>query len=492
MRCGFSELLDSEIDVLENYVLACGVRGKSAWDKKWVRLPKHKAGYDIELLNQSREYIMELLKPVYQVFSDKKSTVKDYVLAIYKLIVLLDIPDKLAKKEQALLDAGDQTASKEYGQIYKIVMQLFEKYVAVLGDECMDAEEFTQILDAGLDAADVAVIPPGYDTVTIGDIERTRLTNIKVMFFAGVNDGIVPKAAGRGGIISQYEREALKELDIELAPGAREQAFIQRFYLYLNMTKPSRELYISYTRLDSEKKAAQPSYLIGILKGMFPELVVTETEDVDWVNNWKKYFHQFYIDDILVIPSWEDVKTEDSDKMVIHIDPGTAFGTGMHETTQLCIRALRKYTKKDALVLDVGCGSGILGMLALKFGAGHSIGTDLDPCAIDATHENMEVNGIGKDQYEVMIGNIIDDKAVQDQVGYEKYDIVAANILADVLVPLTPVIVHQMKPGAVYITSGIIDDKEEVVVEAVKAAGLTVLEVNHQGEWVSVVAKKEE
>lgn len=218
----------------------------------------------------------------------------------------------------------------------------------------------------------------------------------------------------------------------------------------------------------------------------------SETEDVDWVNNWKKYFHQFYIDDILVIPSWEDVKTEDSDKMVIHIDPGTAFGTGMHETTQLCIRALRKYTKKDALVLDVGCGSGILGMLALKFGAGHSIGTDLDPCAIDATHENMEVNGIDKDQYEVMIGNIIDDKAVQDQVGYEKYDIVAANILADVLVPLTPVIVHQMKPGAVYITSGIIDDKEEVVVEAVKAAGLTVLEVNHQGEWVSVVAKKEE
>lgn len=218
----------------------------------------------------------------------------------------------------------------------------------------------------------------------------------------------------------------------------------------------------------------------------------SETEDVDWVNNWKKYFHQFYINDILVIPSWEDVKTEDSDKMVIHIDPGTAFGTGMHETTQLCIRALRKYTKKDALVLDVGCGSGILGMLALKFGAGHSIGTDLDLCAIDATHENMEVNGIGKDQYEVMIGNIIDDKAVQDQVGYEKYDIVAANILADVLVPLTPVIVHQMKPGAVYITSGIIDDKEEVVVEAVKAAGLTVLEVNHQGEWVSVVAKKEE
>lgn len=216
----------------------------------------------------------------------------------------------------------------------------------------------------------------------------------------------------------------------------------------------------------------------------------SETEDVDWVNNWKQYFHQFYIDDILVIPSWEKVKPEDSDKMVIHIDPGTAFGTGMHETTQLCIRALKKYVTSETEILDVGCGSGILGMLALKFGAKHSLGTDLDPCAIDATHENMEVNGIRKDQYEVMIGNIIDDTAVQDAVGYEKYDIVAANILADVLVPLTPVIIHQMKPGAVYITSGIIEDKENVVVEAVKAAGLEVLEVNHQGEWVSVVARK--
>lgn len=216
----------------------------------------------------------------------------------------------------------------------------------------------------------------------------------------------------------------------------------------------------------------------------------SETEDVDWVNNWKQYFHQFYIDDILVIPSWENVKPEDSDKMVIHIDPGTAFGTGMHETTQLCIRALKKYVTSETEILDVGCGSGILGMLALKFGAKHSLGTDLDPCAIDATHENMEVNGIRKDQYEVMIGNIIDDIAVQDAVGYEKYDIVAANILADVLVPLTPVIIHQMKPGAVYITSGIIEDKEQVVVDAVKAAGLEVLEVNHQGEWVSVVARK--
>lgn len=216
----------------------------------------------------------------------------------------------------------------------------------------------------------------------------------------------------------------------------------------------------------------------------------SETEDVDWVNNWKQYFHQFYIDDILVIPSWEKVKEEDKGKMVIHIDPGTAFGTGMHETTQLCIRALKKYVTEDSVVLDVGCGSGILGMLALKFGAKYSVGTDLDPCAITATHENMEENGLSKDQYEIMIGNIIDDKEIQDRVGYEKYDIVLANILADVLVPLTPVIVHQMKPGAIYITSGIIDNKEKTVTDAVKAAGLEVLEVNYQGEWVSVVARK--
>lgn len=216
----------------------------------------------------------------------------------------------------------------------------------------------------------------------------------------------------------------------------------------------------------------------------------SQTEDVDWVNNWKQYFHQFYVDDILIIPSWEEVKPEDSDKMVIHIDPGTAFGTGMHETTQLCIRQIRKYTTPETTILDVGCGSGILGMLALKFGAKYSVGTDLDPCAIEATYENMEVNGINKDMYEVMIGNIIDDKDVQDKVGYGKYDIVVANILADVLVALTPVIVDQLKDGGIYITSGIIDDKEETVVEAVKAAGLEALEVTYQGEWVSVTARK--
>lgn len=219
-------------------------------------------------------------------------------------------------------------------------------------------------------------------------------------------------------------------------------------------------------------------------------IAIDETEDIDWINNWKQYFKQFYVDDILIIPSWEEVKEEDKDRMIIHIDPGTAFGTGMHETTQLCIRQLKKFVKEDTELLDVGTGSGILSIVALKLGAKHAVGTDLDPCAVPAVEENKEVNEIPTQDFDMMIGNIIDDKEVQDKVGYEKYDIVVANILADILVPLTPVIVNQMKKGGIYITSGIIDNKEETVVEAVKAAGLEVLEVTYQGEWVSVTARK--
>lgn len=220
-------------------------------------------------------------------------------------------------------------------------------------------------------------------------------------------------------------------------------------------------------------------------------VMVSETEDIDWINNWKQYFHQFYIDDLLVIPSWEEVKDEDKDKMILHIDPGTAFGTGMHETTQLCIRQLKKYITPETELLDVGTGSGILAIISLMYGIKHAVGTDLDPCAVEAVRENMEVNNIKPESFDMMIGNIITDKEVQDKVGYEKYDIVVANILADVLVPLTPVIVKQMKKGGIYITSGIIDNKEQTVVDAVKAAGLEVLEVTYQGEWVSVTARKD-
>ena len=219
---------------------------------------------------------------------------------------------------------------------------------------------------------------------------------------------------------------------------------------------------------------------------------VDETEDIDWINNWKKYFHQFYIDDILVVPSWEEINPSDRDKMILHIDPGTAFGTGMHETTQLCIRQLRKYVTSETELLDVGTGSGILAILALMFGAKHALGTDLDECAVEAVAQNCEANHIDPDGFQMMIGNIITDKAVQDKVGYGCYDIVVANILADILVPLTPVIVNHLKPGGIYITSGIIEDKEQTVREAVEAAGLETVEVTYQGEWVSVTARKAE
>lgn len=282
---------------------------------------------------------------------------------------------------------------------------------------------------------------------------------------------------------------------VPLTQEDKEQMFVD---ILPDMPEDDGTAYLTFYLEEEEDKAAVLMKVRKELEEMRSYLNVgactieeSQTEDVDWVNNWKQYFHQFYIDDILVIPSWEQVEEKDSDKMVIHIDPGTAFGTGMHETTQLCIRQLKKYVTPDTQILDVGCGSGILGMLALKFGAKYAVGTDLDPCAIDATHENMEVNGIRRDQYEVLIGNIIDDPKVQEQVGYDRYDIVAANILADVLVPLTPVILSQLKQGGIYITSGIIEDKEETVVEAVRQAGLTVLEVNHQGEWVSVTARKD-
>lgn len=224
-------------------------------------------------------------------------------------------------------------------------------------------------------------------------------------------------------------------------------------------------------------------------------VTIDETEDLDWINNWKKYFHQFYIDDLLVIPSWEDVKAEDSDRKVLHIDPGTAFGTGMHETTKLCIRAMKKHLKSGDRILDVGTGSGILSILSIMYGAGYAVGTDLDPCTIEAVRENKESNGIEDESFKLIIGNIIDDNKTQEEVhlslGDEGADIVMANILAPVLTALAPVVPAYMKRGAVLITSGIIEGKEEDVAEAFKAAGLKVIDISTEGEWKSVVALKE-
>lgn len=222
------------------------------------------------------------------------------------------------------------------------------------------------------------------------------------------------------------------------------------------------------------------------------EAVITksETEDKDWINNWKQYFHQFYVDDFFVVPSWEEIPDEAAGKLVLHIDPGTAFGTGMHETTQLCLRQLKKYVRNGDEILDVGTGSGILSIAAIKLGAGHALGTDLDECTISAVKDNKASNDIEDSSFELVIGNIIDDNKIQDKAGYEKYDIITANILAPVLIALAPQAIHHLKPGGVFITSGILDVKEDEVRKALIKAGFNVVEITRQGEWSCITAKK--
>ena len=217
----------------------------------------------------------------------------------------------------------------------------------------------------------------------------------------------------------------------------------------------------------------------------------SETEDKDWINNWKQYFKPFTVDDILIKPTWETIPEEHKDKLLIQIDPGTAFGTGMHETTQLCIRQLKKYVTSETRLLDVGTGSGILGITALKLGAREVFGTDLDENAITAVRENLEANDVPLGSFEVVQGNIIDDRKIQDQAGYECYDVAVANILADVIILLQKEIPRHIKKGGIFITSGIINMKEEAVREAFAANdAFELVEVTYQGEWVSVTARR--
>lgn len=219
------------------------------------------------------------------------------------------------------------------------------------------------------------------------------------------------------------------------------------------------------------------------------EITQKETEDKDWINNWKKYFSSFVIEDILIKPAWEEEPQTGDYRFVIEIDPGTSFGTGKHETTQLCIRQLCKYMKKGDRVLDVGFGSGILSVVSLKLGAGEVVGTDIDQLCLQAAAENMERNHLPAESGRFCHGNLIDDAALQDEVG-GGYDIVAANILADVVIPLTPVVANHIKKGGIYITSGIIDFKEEAVKKALREAGFEIEEICRQGEWVSITARK--
>lgn len=278
-------------------------------------------------------------------------------------------------------------------------------------------------------------------------------------------------------------KEECQEMFVDLLPEMPEDDGVAYISFYLDEEEDKEAVLADVERaLEELKRFADigPASVIG-----------SQTEDKDWINNWKEYFHQFYVDDILIVPSWEQPREERSGTMLLHMDPGTAFGTGMHETTQLCIRQLKKYVKPGMRLLDVGTGSGILGMIGCKLGAAHVLGTDLDPCALSAVRENLQANDVPEDQFEMMIGNILTDSPVQERAGQEPFDLAVANILADVLVPLSPVVARYLKKGGLYITSGILDQKEAEVRQAVEQAGMKVVETTCQGEWVSLTAIKE-
>ena len=220
--------------------------------------------------------------------------------------------------------------------------------------------------------------------------------------------------------------------------------------------------------------------------------VKTEVIDNDdYLNKWKEYFHSFCVGDLYIKPTWETSDAPKGVDKVISIDPGIAFGTGAHETTKLCIEGIQKYLQANDNVLDLGFGSGILDITALLYGASHVTGTDIDSVCVEVAGDNLAVNNIPTDKCIFHIGDITGDKALQDNVGAETYDIIVANILADIIIPMAPVIYSALKFGGTVITSGIIDFKEQEVAKALSDVGLKITETKHLGEWVSIVAMKE-
>ena len=268
----------------------------------------------------------------------------------------------------------------------------------------------------------------------------------------------------------------------ELQPDLPEDNGLSKVSFYLDETE------------DYESKLSEVKLAISELKEEMDigdgSIDTSITKQEDWINNWKEFFKSFYIDDILIKPTWESLDDADKDKLLIEIDPGVSFGTGKHETTQLCIRQLKKYIKGNEDILDVGCGSGILSIVALKLGVNSTTGTDIDEDCIVSTYENFKVNSLDKALGHFYAGNLIDDVNLQDTVGYNKYDIVVANILADIIIAMAPAIFPTMKEGALFISSGIINFKENEVKEALESVGLKIVEINHQGEWVNITARK--
>lgn len=219
------------------------------------------------------------------------------------------------------------------------------------------------------------------------------------------------------------------------------------------------------------------------------EIEKSQTKEEDWINNWKEFFKPFNVGDVYISPTWITDEVPEG-KVSIKIDPGTSFGTGMHETTQLAIRQVSKYMKKGDWVVDIGCGSGILSILSLKLGADYVSAVDIDPIAVDASKENMMVNDMDSSKYQIEQGNILEDASVAERLDSSSYDVVVANILADVLIPLFPHADKILRAGGIYIMSGIINDKADEVESYLYKYNMELVDLLHQGDWVSIVARK--
>jgi len=279
LKSGFSGIKREETDLLENYCLAAGIFGHRKWSERFCYQPGEETEESLAVVNEIREKFMHSFEGLYQALQTKNSTVEEITIALYRFLCEANMQQELKRKEMEYEALGDLKNAKEYAQIYKIVMDLFDKMVELLGDEVIPLREYAKIIDSGFESAKIGIIPPGYDRVVFGDIERTRLDQIKILFFVGVNDGVIPKTGGSDGLLSQMEREQLNEMQLELAPTMREKVFMQKFYLYLNLTKPSHKLYLSYARVNGEGRAMQSSYLVHTLCRLFEHLSVNEIDN---------------------------------------------------------------------------------------------------------------------------------------------------------------------------------------------------------------------
>lgn len=286
LRCGFVDIDEESVDKLENYVIALGIKGKSRYKKPFKAtavmktIPKEKREEHYQQMEEYREEFWQGVEKISTVFSKKQATVLDYTLALHEYLLDHKIFERCMEYQQMFEERGEKLLAKEYSQVYKLVLGIFDKLVAVLGDELVSLSEYSDLLENGFQEVKVGLIPPGVDQIVVGDIERTRLKDIKALFFLGVNEGIVPKSGGGGGILSDLEREMLAEQKIVLAPTARQTVFTQQFYFYLNLTKPSGCLYLTYHKTNQEGKQALPSGLLRTVQKIFPKLKVREEEKI--------------------------------------------------------------------------------------------------------------------------------------------------------------------------------------------------------------------